>query len=181
MGEMRFWFSGPRLFGGFVRPGVSFGPRDFFGRSSSERPSGIVGSHVYVITNEIGHQKIGVSVGPPGRLADLQTGSSLELNLAFVARTAGSGYDIEDAAHVILDRYKLRGEWFAVTPNAAIAAVYAGAEQVGQPIEPVDPAFPIYATTEARDAADKRWIASPIGWLLLLMLGAYIWRGFVGQ
>ena len=26
---MRFWFSGPRLFRGMVRPGISFGPEDF--------------------------------------------------------------------------------------------------------------------------------------------------------
>jgi hypothetical protein len=26
--EMRFWFSGPRIFSGLVRPGVSFGPED---------------------------------------------------------------------------------------------------------------------------------------------------------
>ena len=26
---MRFWFSGPRILGGLVRPGVSFGPADW--------------------------------------------------------------------------------------------------------------------------------------------------------
>ena len=26
---MRFWLSGPRLFRGMVRPGISFGPEDF--------------------------------------------------------------------------------------------------------------------------------------------------------
>jgi hypothetical protein len=26
---MRFWISGPRMFGGLVRPGVSFGPEDW--------------------------------------------------------------------------------------------------------------------------------------------------------
>jgi hypothetical protein len=29
---MRFWFSGPRLFSGLVRPGVSFGPADWRAR-----------------------------------------------------------------------------------------------------------------------------------------------------
>jgi hypothetical protein len=29
---MRFWFSGPRLFSGLVRPGVSFGPEDLRAR-----------------------------------------------------------------------------------------------------------------------------------------------------
>jgi hypothetical protein len=29
---MRFWFSGPRLFNGLVRPGVSFGPEDLRAR-----------------------------------------------------------------------------------------------------------------------------------------------------
>ena len=29
---MRFWLSGPRLFSGLVRPGVSFGPEDLRAR-----------------------------------------------------------------------------------------------------------------------------------------------------
>jgi hypothetical protein len=29
---MRFWFSGPRMFNGLVRPGVSFGPEDLRAR-----------------------------------------------------------------------------------------------------------------------------------------------------
>ena len=29
---MRFWLSGPRLFSGLVRPGVSFGPEDWRAR-----------------------------------------------------------------------------------------------------------------------------------------------------
>jgi hypothetical protein len=30
--KMRFWFSGPRIFSGLVRPGVSFGPEDIRAR-----------------------------------------------------------------------------------------------------------------------------------------------------
>jgi hypothetical protein len=33
---MRFWLSGPRMFGGLFRPGVGFGPEDFRRR---RRPS----------------------------------------------------------------------------------------------------------------------------------------------
>ena len=29
---MRFWFSGPRILGGLMRPGVSFGPEDLRAR-----------------------------------------------------------------------------------------------------------------------------------------------------
>ena len=32
---MRFWFSGPRILGGLVRPGVSFGPEDLRARKLS--------------------------------------------------------------------------------------------------------------------------------------------------
>jgi hypothetical protein len=32
---MRFWISGPRMLGGLVRPGVSFGPEDFRARRVS--------------------------------------------------------------------------------------------------------------------------------------------------
>jgi len=34
---MRVWFSGPRMFGGLVRPGISLGPEDF--RRSIASPS----------------------------------------------------------------------------------------------------------------------------------------------
>jgi hypothetical protein len=34
---MRIWFSGPRILGGLVRPGVSFGPEDM--RRASAAPS----------------------------------------------------------------------------------------------------------------------------------------------
>jgi hypothetical protein len=33
---MRFWFSGPRILGGLVRPGVSFGPEDLRPRRVTE-------------------------------------------------------------------------------------------------------------------------------------------------
>jgi hypothetical protein len=33
---MRFWFSGPRILGGLIRPGVSFGPEDLRPRRVTE-------------------------------------------------------------------------------------------------------------------------------------------------
>jgi hypothetical protein len=43
---MRFWLSGPRLFRGMVRPGISFGPEDL-------RSLGIAGSVVLVIAQVV--------------------------------------------------------------------------------------------------------------------------------
>ena len=40
---MRVWFSGPRMFGGLVRPGVSFGPEDWrrYGAAQAAHPRGL--------------------------------------------------------------------------------------------------------------------------------------------
>lgn len=133
---MRFWFAGPRLFGGLVRPGISFrAPR--FGAtaplSGTEAPAGFV----YVIRSQGDHRKIGVSGDPQRRLADLQTGSPTPLTIEFCAPVYGaSAYSVEGEAHAILDAHRLAGEWFSIPLNLAVAAIYGAAERTGASMQP---------------------------------------------
>jgi T5orf172 domain len=130
---MRFFISGPRLFGGILRPGISFGmPRYASTRSNA---AAIGGEYVYVVENRYsGHNKIGYSVDPQGNLKSLQRGSSVPLSLAFHIFAADRAFDVEQEAHAILDRRRLEGEWFDVSKDAAIASIYAAAARLNVPV-----------------------------------------------
>lgn len=82
------------------------------------------GTHefVYVIAMDAGHHKIGISGRPESRLAQMQTSHPWALQLIFVLKTNRAA-TVEKAAHNILYRSRLLGEWFGVGADAAIAAV----------------------------------------------------------
>jgi hypothetical protein len=136
---MRLWFSGPRIFG--LRTGVSFGPEDLRRvlRATKAPASAIGGAFVYVIKGDHGRVKVGVSVDPKARLADLQTASPFKLSLEWVGAVASSGFAIEDEAHKILDARRCEGEWFECPVEAAAAAVTAAAYRRHEQILTVDP------------------------------------------
>jgi hypothetical protein len=67
----------------------------------------------------------------------LRTGSAFPISFAYIAVTPGNGYDIEAAAHAILDRHRCAGEWFDVSPELAISALTGGAARLGQPMQSV--------------------------------------------
>lgn len=133
---MRLMLFGPRIFG--IRPGVSFTPQELFGSfgGSRQKPVGeqMTGSFVYVVRGDHNMTKIGVSTNPNARLAQLRTGSAFPIDFAFIGSTPGTGYDIEQGAHSILDRHRCSGEWFDVPPEMAVAAVHASAHRINQPI-----------------------------------------------
>lgn len=126
---MRFFISGPRLFGGLIRPGISFGgPR--FSRSPTTPRAAV--DYIYVIEGTHGLVKIGKSNDPDVRRATLQTGSAHLLRIASVTPIPIIWVEaVERKAHDILDSYRGNGEWFAVTPNVAVATIYAAAERLG--------------------------------------------------
>lgn len=140
---MRVWLSGPRLFNGLLRPGVSF---DLRGRRAVSRAPG-ASDFVYVIGSAQGRVKIGMSTDPVARLATLQTASPDRLWLALAAPAYGNAYAIEQEAHAILAAHRLAGEWFTAPPEMAIAAVYGAAGRLGvsltsQPRPPEQGIFP---------------------------------------
>jgi hypothetical protein len=133
---MRLFLRGPRILG--VGTGVSFGPEDFKPRNSRASSNSSGGSFLYVITGEHERVKIGVSLDPNRRRAQLQTGSPFPLTIAYVAVTPGTGYDIESEAKRSLERYRCPDgsgdEWFNVPVEMAVAAINGAAFKRGQPL-----------------------------------------------
>ncbi len=138
---MRLWFAGPRLLGGMIRPGVSFRVGDLrFGGLTP--PPLAPGAFVYVIEREDnGHQKIGSSENPSARRRTLQTGSSTRLHIVHTTFAGPRAEEVEREAHAFLGARRLEGEWFDVSPETAIAAVYAAAGRLGVALD--DDAVPV--------------------------------------
>ena len=143
---MRFFLFGPRLFGG-IRPGVSFSPNDLrkfvMPSGSMSKTAGITGGFVYVLKDESGRHKIGSSIDPIQRIAQLQTGSAEHLDFAFIGTAPAGAYTrIERYAHDLLEFQKIPNagdEWFAVPASIAIGAVHEAAMRLGDPIQQVQP------------------------------------------
>jgi hypothetical protein len=136
---MRFFFSGPRILG--IRPGIILGASDFR-RSAQPRQTiagRMTGSFVYVISNGVGGYKIGSSTDPLQRISTLQTGSAHQLKFSYIGATSGTGFNVEHAAHDLLDQSRIHNEWFSVPASIAIGAVLEAAERLGEPIQQVPP------------------------------------------
>ncbi|UGY23717.1 GIY-YIG nuclease family protein [Bradyrhizobium septentrionale] len=101
----------------------------------------MTGTFVYVIRGAGNRHKIGVSIDPITRIADLQTGSPEPLDFAYIGVTPGTGYNIESLAHDLLDDHCVSGEWFAVPASIAIGTVLEAANRLAEPIQQVQPAM----------------------------------------
>ena len=140
---IRLWIRGPRLpFG--MRAGVSI-PLSDLKPSGRQKPaveaqSTTNLSYVYVIAGSQGTVKVGYSTNPQMRLAALQTASPGRLDLAYALATDIDGRMIEAEAHRILDRHRLAGEWFDVSPQIATEAVEQAARNMGLPLVSSDAA-----------------------------------------
>lgn len=129
---MRFWISGPRI--GVFRPGISFGSSFASYRPAAARAAVPAGQFVYVISGEHGAVKIGISSNPTARRAELQTGSPHGLFLESAMWAGENAFEIEQEAHAILASYRMPGEWFHVSREAALAAVCGAAARLGLPL-----------------------------------------------
>jgi hypothetical protein len=194
---MRFWFSGPRIFG--RRTGISFGPQDFQANARSgpgpsrptTNPSPRPPSFIYVIKSEAGPIKLGITADPIARLAGLQTASASRLELAYVAvPKSDDGYAIEQVAHNMLVNHRLTGEWFETTPELAVAAIGAASFRLKDPIVeiPIDKISTVLAIAAKQDQfaaaqAPRRHLSFQAKWgiALLLVTGFFpimmIWVG----
>ncbi len=138
---IRLWIRGPRLpFG--LRAGISIPVGDL--KSAASRKSAIGPtqnsdlSYVYVIAGHQGAVKVGYSTNPQMRLAALQTASAGQLHMAHILATDIDARMIEAEAHRLLDRHRLAGEWFDVSPEVAIEAVELAARNMGLPVVSTD-------------------------------------------
>lgn len=139
---MRFFLSGPRIMG--IRPGVIFSGQDvarlMSSPSSAAAPERVsTDGFVYAITNMSGQVKIGVSIDPLARLAQLQTASHAPLTLAYAGISPSTGYEIEARAHEVLGKHRMQGEWFNIPVAVAVAALAGAAEELNIPLLRVDP------------------------------------------
>ena len=71
-------------------------------------------TNIYFIGSvHLGAVKIGKSINPDKRLAELQTGNSHELILYGIVKDVKEDYEVE--IHQIFDHIRLKGEWFELT------------------------------------------------------------------
>lgn len=100
----------------------------------------VADAYLYVIGEADGPHKVGLSVAPRRRLAELQIGSPRGLALK---RTSTDRYaeaaKIENYAHWLLRESAVRGEWFSVTDEAAWVALTAAVEAVAQGLDVPSP------------------------------------------
>ena len=137
---MRFWVAGPRLFGGMIRPGISFGVGALLTSQQSHDFS--KGEFVYIVTGDHGRVKIGITKNPEARLASLQTGSHVRLSMPFTTWAGDRALDVEQTAHSLLRHRWVSGEWFNATREEAIAAIYAAAAKTGTALDRAPMAAP---------------------------------------
>jgi hypothetical protein len=142
---MRFFLVGRKILG--LRPGISFGLEDFFpnrtpvnhnrAAASSSRPFVyVIGQpFIYVIRGDQGHCKIGKTGDPTSRLSELNTASAFPLSYAFIGVVESNDASrVERAAHDLLDRYRVNGEWFNCPAELAVGAVNACGAKLGERI-----------------------------------------------
>jgi hypothetical protein len=88
---------------------------------------------------DLQHCKIGITGNPQARLAQLNAGSPVPLEFAWLGVPRDQGALIEQDAHAMLAPYRRNDEWFAIAPDAAVGAINAAAQRRGHPILGVTP------------------------------------------
>jgi hypothetical protein len=174
---MRIWLSGPRMFRGMIRLGISLGPEDFRSRSMPSPRRQLQGSFIYVISDNHGLIKVGISINPAARLTQLQTASATPLKIAYVGALRCSGYAIE-AETRRLAAYRRSGEWFDVPPDLAVAAVCAAAYRLGEPIASGDPMLADETVRGARLGIAGSAALAIIKFVIAIPLALVIWLDF---
>lgn len=92
----------------FVRQGVKNNLRPFYMKSFD----GMDLQYVYLMENELGMLKIGISSNPIKRARTLSTGSGLIVNIICYWQIANPARTTEAKLHKLFKAYKISGEWF---------------------------------------------------------------------
>jgi hypothetical protein len=85
---------------------------------------------LYVIGIDGGLLKLGIAKDPKRRLSALRAASGLDLRLLHSRELADDAWKVEGHAHRLLNPNHVRGEWFSITAENAIAAIDAATECV---------------------------------------------------
>jgi hypothetical protein len=169
---MRFWLSGPRIMG--IRPGVLFRPDELFKKPvSAPAATKTRGGFIYVIRDDRGLLKIGVSNNPNARLVQLKTASAVPLTIAYAGALRCDGFAIEGAVHETLSRYRAQGEWFDCPMDLAVAAIGAAAHRLGEPIASIEPTR-IEEVVHGVAMSNQAKIAKPKSGLLPFLIGFFV-------
>lgn len=79
---------------------------------------------VYVVAAENGTIKVGVSRNPYARIRAMDTGSPLDLRIAYTESfDSDVALIIEQSSHALLMEYRKKGEWFLTSPEVAIESI----------------------------------------------------------
>ncbi len=95
-------------------------------------------AYVYVIGAADGPQKIGSAVNPASRRMMLQVGNPAILAVAYAHPVSRAlVFKVEHRAHGLLADKRVRGDWFDVSPEEAVAAIREAARQIeaGEPAQ----------------------------------------------
>jgi len=92
----------------FVRQGVKDNLRPLY----MEQLDGMDSQCIYLMENELGMLKIGISNDPVKRAKALSTGSGLAINLLCYWQIANPARTTEAKLHRLFKQFKISGEWF---------------------------------------------------------------------
>jgi hypothetical protein len=125
-----FGLSGALLIVGLVFAALVYDDQRGTGASTSPTRTGI--SHVYIVNDGFCY-KVGVSDDPLNRVASLQTGhpNNLILVRTFELPTREAAFAVESDAHLSLERFRTRGEWFSASLSTVENAVERSAKMRG--------------------------------------------------
>jgi hypothetical protein len=80
---------------------------------------------LYIMRNEMGRLKIGVSKHPHKRRSDLENTSGFKVQLLYVMETKAPADQVEKALHNAFSNYRTAGEWFeGITQYDVLAALW---------------------------------------------------------
>lgn len=96
---------------------------------------------VYLFGVGSGYIKIGIAKDVEVRRRELQTGNHEEVKVVHVERCADAkaAYLLEVEVHALLHPYRIRGEWFDVSPEQVLRAIAHAKEELAKPrrVEPL--------------------------------------------
>lgn len=113
-------------------------PEDFFLKIRNGMQFAL-SDYVYIVqAGEDGPVKIGMAVDPVLRFRELQSANWQELTMPAIVPVFGNRLKLEREAHRVATPYRIRGEWFDLTPVEAVSAVIRAASNIGMDIAPFE-------------------------------------------
>lgn len=79
--------------------------------------------HIYVVENERGAVKIGISQDVSNRIKVLSKQGGFKPINVYHTKMCSNGYEIENKIHKKLEPYRIDGEWFKLSFNEAVKVV----------------------------------------------------------